>query len=122
MMPSLDAAAVAAFTDEFRLSLPAIQSAIDAAALDPLDRVQAREAHRLIHALKGAASMVGLAAFGYLLNVVEEQLEKAVVTKGPLPEDVFAIVRVQGERLDLKYLQASAEILGVSELLARVLR
>ena len=93
MMPSLDAAAIAAFTDEFRLSLPAIESAIDAAARDRLDRVNAREAHRLIHALKGAASMVGLAAFGYLLNVVEEQLEKAVVAKGPLPEEVFAIVR-----------------------------
>jgi chemosensory pili system protein ChpA (sensor histidine kinase/response regulator) len=93
MMPSLDAAAVAAFTDEFRLSLPSIQSAIDAAARDPFDRVHAREAHRLIHALKGAASMVGLAAFGYLLNVVEEQLERAVVTKGPLSDDVLTVVR-----------------------------
>jgi chemosensory pili system protein ChpA (sensor histidine kinase/response regulator) len=93
MMSSLDAAAVAAFTDEFRLSLPAIQTAIEEAARDPLDRVHAREAYRLIHALKGAASMVGLAAFGYLLNVIEEQLDKAIAAKGPLADDVVAIVR-----------------------------
>ena len=35
--------------------------------------------------------------------------------------DVLGIVRVQGTRLDLEYLQRNAPILGVSDLLARVL-
>ena len=37
-------------------------------------------------------------------------------------EDVRAIVRAQGARLDLAYLDANAEVLGVADLLARVLR
>jgi hypothetical protein len=35
--------------------------------------------------------------------------------------DVVSIVRVQGSRLDLTYLRAGAAVLGVSDLLARVL-
>ena len=53
-----------------------------AAERDRLDRVPRREAYRLIHALKGAASMVGLAAFGYLLNVAEELLERSIADAG----------------------------------------
>jgi len=37
-------------------------------------------------------------------------------------EDVRAIVRAQGSRLDRKYLDANAEVLGVADLLARVLQ
>src|SRR5689334_2544834 len=90
---SIGAAAVAAFTEEFRTSLPAICTAIDAARHDRLDRVAAREAHRLIHALKGAASMVGLAAFGFLLNELEDVAEKGIAERGPLTDDVLDAVR-----------------------------
>jgi len=92
-MTPLDAATAAAFTDEFRHSLPAIASALDAAARDRHDRAGAREAHRLIHALKGAASMVGLAALGYLLNAVEERLERAIAPSGAIAEDALTITR-----------------------------
>ena len=92
-MTPLDAATAAAFTEEFRLSLPAIAGALDAAERDRHDRASAREAHRLIHALKGAASMVGLAAFGYLLNAIEERLERAIVKSGPIPDDTLAVTR-----------------------------
>ena len=93
-MTPLDAATAAAFTDEFRLSLPAIGAALEAAGRDRHDRVNAREAHRLIHALKGAASMVGLAAFGYLLNAVEERLERAIAAPGPIAEDTVIVTRL----------------------------
>jgi chemosensory pili system protein ChpA (sensor histidine kinase/response regulator) len=93
MTPSIDAAAVAAFTDEFRQSLPAIQAAMETASRDRLDRVAARESHRLIHALKGAASMVGLAAFGFLLNELEDIVEKAIASRAPLTDDVIEVVR-----------------------------
>jgi chemosensory pili system protein ChpA (sensor histidine kinase/response regulator) len=90
---SIDAAAVAAFTEEFRQSLPEVRAAIDSARQDRLDRVGAREAHRLIHALKGAASMVGLAALGYLLNELEDILEKGIAVRGPLTDEVIEAVR-----------------------------
>ena len=88
-MTPLDPATAAAFTDEFRSSLPVIVAALDAAARDRHDRSGAREAHRLIHALKGAASMMGLAAFGYLLNAVEERLDRAIAASGPLSDDTL---------------------------------
>jgi chemosensory pili system protein ChpA (sensor histidine kinase/response regulator) len=92
-MTPLDAATAAAFTDEFRHSLPAIAAALDAAARDREDRSGAREAHRLIHALKGAASMMGLAAFGYLLNAVEERLERSMAPSGAIADDTLAVTR-----------------------------
>jgi chemosensory pili system protein ChpA (sensor histidine kinase/response regulator) len=92
MIPSLDAAAIAAFTDEFRASLPAVRAAMEHARHDRLNRTSVREAHRLIHALKGAASMVGLAAFGYLLNELEGRLEHAAAEKGALSDEPVVLV------------------------------
>jgi len=65
MRHDLDATAIAAFDEEFRASVPVISSALDAVDADPTDRAAAQEAYRLIHALKGAAAMVGLAEFGH---------------------------------------------------------
>ena len=93
MTTPLEAAAVAAFSDEFRHSRPQILTALDAADRDRLDRAAVREAHRLIHALKGAASMVGLAALGYLLNVAEELLDRTGATGAPLTDDLFVMLR-----------------------------
>jgi chemosensory pili system protein ChpA (sensor histidine kinase/response regulator) len=93
---SLDAATAAAFSDEFRHSLPVMERAMQAAAADRSDRTALREAHRLFHALKGAASMVGLAAFGYLLNVAEETLERAISSR---------------ELIDYRVLSATAQAL-----------
>jgi chemosensory pili system protein ChpA (sensor histidine kinase/response regulator) len=98
-MNPLDAATAAAFTDEFRQSLPAIDRALDRAEQNRLDRADVREAHRLIHALKGAASMVGLAALGYLLNVAEELLEVAIISRGPIGDDTLAAIRDAMPRL-----------------------
>lgn len=93
MSRHLEATAVAAFSDELRQSLPAIAAALDAAAQDRSDRAAAHEAYRLVHALKGAASMVGLAALSHLLNLAEELLE-GPVANGTAPSDyVVALVR-----------------------------
>jgi chemosensory pili system protein ChpA (sensor histidine kinase/response regulator) len=121
MMPSLDAAAIAAFTDEFRLSLPAIRLAMEHARQNRVDLAQAREAHRLIHSLKGAASMVGLAAFGYLLNELETHIEQAIAAKAPLGDNTFELTaytlpRLQGY-MDALLARQSVEPMG-RELLA----
>src|SRR5215813_3003094 len=85
---AIQATAVALFTDEFRQSLPAILAAVDAMDQDRGNRAAVKEAHRLIHALKGGASMVGLAAFGYLLNVAEELVETSSVGQAPVRDNV----------------------------------
>ncbi len=92
-MQAIQATAVAAFTEEFNSNLPAILSAVDAVKHDRANRTATQEAYRLIHALKGGASMVGLAAFGYLLNVAEELIEGALASpSGASDEVVEAIV------------------------------
>ena len=80
---------IGAFAAEFAVTLPAIDAALAAVEENPGDPVPAREAYRLCHAIKGAASMVGLAALGYLLNQAEELLDPdlAILT----PEFVRAL-------------------------------
>jgi chemosensory pili system protein ChpA (sensor histidine kinase/response regulator) len=90
---AIQATAVAAFTDEFRQSLPAILAALDAVDQNRSDRAAAKEAHRLIHALKGGAAMVGLAAFGYLLNVAEELIEESTVGQAVMSNEVVEGLR-----------------------------
>jgi chemosensory pili system protein ChpA (sensor histidine kinase/response regulator) len=90
---AIQATAVAAFTDEFRQSLPTILTALDAVGQNRSDRAAAKEAHRLIHALKGGAAMVGLAAFGYLLNVTEELIEESTVGQAVMSEEVIEGLR-----------------------------
>jgi chemosensory pili system protein ChpA (sensor histidine kinase/response regulator) len=75
MSGDLDTSAIRAFADELSSSLAEIDRALGTVESDPAERHPAREAYRLFHALKGAASMVGLAAFSYLLNQAEEILE-----------------------------------------------
>ncbi|MFI5179493.1 MAG: chemotaxis protein CheW [Vicinamibacterales bacterium] len=120
---AIQATAVAAFTDEFRQSLPTILAALDSVDRDRSNRDAAREAHRLIHALKGGASMVGLAAFGYLLNVAEELIETATGSAG-MTEEVVEGLRASMPRF-ASYMDAAlagqpVETIAVG--LARTLR
>ena len=103
-MSPLDPATAAAFTEEFQNSLPAIQRALDATKSERADRTGIREAHRLLHSLKGAASMVGLAALGFLLNVAEEKLERAIASRDPIGDDVFNSIGEALPRFD-SYMQ-----------------
>jgi len=103
---AIQATAVAAFTDEFRQSLPAILAALDAIERDRSDRSAGKEAYRLIHALKGGASMVGLAAFGYLLNVAEELIEESLAAPSGATGEVLEALLTSMPRFSL-YMEAA---------------
>jgi chemosensory pili system protein ChpA (sensor histidine kinase/response regulator) len=121
---AIQATAVAAFTEEFRQSLPGILAAIDAVDRDRANRTSAREAHRLIHALKGGASMVGLAAFGYLLNVAEELIETSVMRSAAVTDEVIEGLRGSMPRF-ASYMEAALAGQPVDSIavgLARTLR
>ena len=120
----LETTAVAAFTQELRQSLPEIVAALDAADRDRSDLPAAHEAYRLVHALKGAASMVGLAALGYLLNRAEELLENAASGVAPLSDDVLDLLRACVPRF-AEYTEAALAgrpIEPIAMALARALR
>ncbi len=90
----LDIIAVAAFSEEVRSSVPRVLAALDVAEREGAPSPAAHEAFRLIHALKGAASMVGLAALGHVLNQAEEMLDVPVNEGRAVPEPVLALLRV----------------------------
>jgi chemosensory pili system protein ChpA (sensor histidine kinase/response regulator) len=75
MTRQLEESPIGAFAAELATTLPSIDAALEAVEHSPEDLYPAREAYRLFHAVKGAASMVGLAALGYLLNRAEELLD-----------------------------------------------
>jgi chemosensory pili system protein ChpA (sensor histidine kinase/response regulator) len=103
---TIQATAVKMFTEEFRQSLPLILAALDAVDQDRSNRAAAQEAYRLIHALKGGASMVGLAAFGHLLNVAEELIEESIGRSTPVTDDVVEVLRASMPRFAL-YMDAA---------------
>jgi chemosensory pili system protein ChpA (sensor histidine kinase/response regulator) len=121
MSTHLDVSAVAAFTDEFKASLPGILAALDNAAANRSDRASAREAHRLIHALKGAASMVGLAALGYLLNVAEDLLDRSMATAAPLSDEVLTMLRDSMPQF-AAYMDAALSHLAIEPVAIELLR
>jgi chemosensory pili system protein ChpA (sensor histidine kinase/response regulator) len=104
-MKHLETSAVDAFGDELRTSLPKIVEALDAVERNRNDLEAAHEAYRLMHALKGAASMVGLATLGFLFNAAEELLEPPVNGAAPLTDDVLTRLLAStvkfGEYMDL---------------------
>ncbi|HSL20997.1 MAG TPA: response regulator [Vicinamibacterales bacterium] len=89
----LDVSALAAFSDEVRASAPKILAALDEARHTDASPDAAREAFRLIHALKGAASMVGLAALSHILNLAEELLDAPVADGTPVDPEVLDLLR-----------------------------
>jgi chemosensory pili system protein ChpA (sensor histidine kinase/response regulator) len=120
----IQATAVAAFTDEFRQSLPAILAALDSVNENRSNRAATREAHRLIHALKGGASMVGLAAFGYLLNVAEELIEGSTAGQAVISDEVLEGLRASMPRF-ASYMDAALSGQAIEPIalgLARTLR
>jgi chemosensory pili system protein ChpA (sensor histidine kinase/response regulator) len=93
MTRRLDIAAVTAFSEEVRASVSAILAALEALERDASDAAAAQEAFRLFHALKGAASMVGLCALGHLLNHAEELVEGAMTADRPFPLHLASALR-----------------------------
>ncbi len=106
MTRRLDIGAVAAFSEEVRVSIPAILTALDAVERDASDAAAVQEAFRLFHALKGAASMVGLGALGHLLNYAEALVDTAMTAGDPFPEDLRVVLRDSTPRFG-EYLEAA---------------
>jgi chemosensory pili system protein ChpA (sensor histidine kinase/response regulator) len=75
MTRSIDQAILIGFVDEVRSYLPAITEGIDSLCENPGQPQVMEEAHRYVHTIKGAASMVGLAGLSHIAYYLEETLE-----------------------------------------------
>ncbi len=82
MATQVDKEILAGFYQEAKGYLPKIRSNLERLAEDPGQSELMQEAHRLVHSIKGAASMVGRSALSHLAYYVEETLEE--ITGGRL--------------------------------------
>jgi chemosensory pili system protein ChpA (sensor histidine kinase/response regulator) len=67
---------LAGFSDEVKSYLPRVRKDFAELAADPALTDVLEEAHRLLHSIKGAASMLGLSALGHMVYLAEEAVEE----------------------------------------------
>jgi chemosensory pili system protein ChpA (sensor histidine kinase/response regulator) len=75
-MPSrIDQEILRGFVEEAKSYLPKILDGLERFRRDPLQREAVQEALRLMHIIKGASSMLGLASLGHIAAQAEEAIE-----------------------------------------------
>jgi chemosensory pili system protein ChpA (sensor histidine kinase/response regulator) len=78
MARSVDKEILIGFIDEVKAYLPVIKNGIEAVALDPARLDALHEAHRHIHTIKGASSMIGFSGLSHIAFCIEETIEDLV--------------------------------------------
>lgn len=76
MFGNIDREVLLGFVEEVRGNLPLAVDAVERFKADPDNREGLRDAHRVFHSTKGAASMVGLAALSHISYFAEEVVEE----------------------------------------------
>ena len=76
MKKNLDRDVILGFVEEAKGYLPKIKSNLDSFYKDPEQMDCLAEAHRLVHSIKGASSMVGLGSLSHMAYFMEESLEE----------------------------------------------
>jgi len=110
------------FVEEARGYLPRILAGVDALVRDPDATAPLEEAHRLMHSIKGASSMVGLAPLSHMAYYAEEALEQAATARPETMEDLAAVTRLAVERIGFYLDQVAREGVEAGPLLADVVR
>ena len=88
MTRQLDRDVVLAYVDEARGYLPIIKSNLEQFQNDDKDLGLLEEAHRHIHTIKGASSMVGFALLSHMAYLVEDTIEEIAAGQMTLNDEV----------------------------------
>ncbi|CAG0941155.1 two-component system, chemotaxis family, sensor histidine kinase and response regulator PixL [Anaerolineae bacterium] len=81
------------FIEEAEGYLPTILKLVNVIQATPNHPEVLEEAHRLVHTIKGAASMVGLAGLSHIAFNVEEALEEIAAGQLPMNDQTAALIR-----------------------------
>ncbi len=93
MFGNIDRDVLIGFVEEVQGNLPLAVDAIERFKANSSDVEGLRDAHRVFHSTKGAASMVGLAALSHISYFAEEVVEEIMDgTLAPTPDAVGALV------------------------------
>src|ERR1039458_3848165 len=88
MAKTINRELLAAFTSEVKSYLPLVRRSFQSLNEDPSRLEVLEDAHRLVHSIKGAASMLGLSALGHMAFLEEEAIEE--IACGQLPWSIPA--------------------------------
>lgn len=81
------------FIEEAESYLPTILKLVDVLQATPNHSEALEEAHRLVHTIKGAASMVGLAGLSHIAFNVEQALDEIAAGQLPMDDQAAALIR-----------------------------
>ncbi len=93
MARKVDREVMIGFIEEAKSYLPAIFEGIDAYRADPTNLDGLEVAHRHVHTIKGASSMVGLTGLSHIAYYVEEALEEIGAGHLALNEETAVFLR-----------------------------
>src|SRR6185295_5315354 len=122
MVENIEREILFGFVEEARGYLPRILAAVDALVVDPDATAPLEEAHRLMHSIKGASSMVGLAPLSHMAYYAEEALDQAAIARPETMEGLAAVTRLAVERIGLYLDQVARDGVEAGALLADVVR
>ncbi len=83
---------IVGFVEEARGYLPAVLQSLRDFQANPTRPQTLEEAHRLVHTIKGASSMVGLSALSHTAYHLEEAFDEIVAGKLVPDDEVFAVL------------------------------
>lgn len=89
----IDRAMLLMFAEEFQSYLPKIRAGIANFHTDPSQHAALAEAHRYVHTIKGAASMLGLTVLSHLAYYVEELLDETLQAHSSLDAAAVTWIR-----------------------------
>jgi chemosensory pili system protein ChpA (sensor histidine kinase/response regulator) len=81
------------FIEEAESYLPTIVKLVDVIKANPKQAEALEESHRLVHTIKGASAMVGLAGLSHIAFNVEEALEEIAAGQLAMDNETAALIR-----------------------------
>ena len=92
MNARIDREVLVGFIDEVGQYLPEIRSGLGAAQANPRELQALEQIHRLVHTIKGAASMIGLPRLAQMASLLEEAIEELAAGRLPAEPATFAVL------------------------------
>jgi len=101
MPPAYPSAVISGFIEEMNTYLPTLFKGVSSLKTDPHQNDLLEEIHRLVHIIKGAASMIGITGLSCIAFEMEETLEEIIAGKLSFDEFVFQAFYATIKRFDI---------------------
>ncbi len=92
MANNIDKEVIVGFVEEAKSYLPTILQGLESFQKDQSSQESLEKAHRLLHTIKGAAAMMGLAAFSHIVYCVEDALEDIIAGNLATDREAFSLL------------------------------